>query len=191
MRSLHSYKYSSNFTFIFLVNIEKCEGKSLPSHSITFKHVEVIHILKPWAHLIWYKLPVHTKVIGIISAFKGFYITSAFQWVVKVTCSWGMVYGIHGNMNMNMKKKMNMNMEMNMSMEEICFFILFEYYVEKWRNEMGGQRLKPLTVQKLLTTNSINPTSINNTNNHCRWLSCIVGGSLMNMGIWKWRIMRK
>ena len=44
----------------------------------------------------------------------------------------------------------------------------------KW----GGWIIKPLTVVKLLTTNDINPTNINNTNNHCWWLSCIVGGGL-------------
>ena len=41
---------------------------------------------------------------------------------------------------------------------------------------MAGQILQPLTDLKLLTTNGINPTSSNNTNNHCRWLSCIVEG---------------
>ena len=52
----------------------------------------------------------------------------------------------------------------------------------KWRNEMGGQVLKPLTVLTLLT--------INTTNNYCRWLSCIVGGCAMYMVILKGTNMR-
>ena len=55
---------------------------------------------------------------------------------------------------------------------------------------MGGQIPNPITILKLQTTNSINPTNINNTNDHCRWLICIVGGCVTNVGILKWRNMR-
>ena len=34
-----------------------------------------------------------------------------------------------------------------------------------------------------MNTKTTNSNNINNTNNHCGWLSHIVGGCVMNMGI--------
>ena len=47
---------------------------------------------------------------------------------------------------------------------------------------MGEQILKLLTFLKLLITNGINSTSINNTDNHCRWLNCIMEGLCYEYG---------
>ena len=100
----------------------------------------------------------------------------------KSYISWGMVYGMHRNTNMKMNIKMKMKWiwTWNIYAFSSCLNIMWKNEV-KWKKESGRWLLKQLTVLKLLVSNNTNATTINNINNYCRQLSCIVGAAVLQI----------
>ena len=65
-----------------------------------------------------------------------------------------MVFGIYGNMNMNMKMEYKYTIFIH---SQLVWILCWKNEV-KWRNEIGGQLWKLLTVLKPLTTSCTNTT---------------------------------